>query len=272
MRFLNRRFLSTILAILLIISLFIYLNDIHIPLPATLVLNKQIIFNVSSKDLLNISIYRIYISEPDERIVNITFLVEPNKDIFTITVRKERDVSELKEAGYKYYYINDQMKDLVIYVIDPYLNNKVLVGVYRGYSFDSYVQTSLYTAYIVVDKLSETNIRCLKDFSGHVFIEGLTMKNEIINKEIGSCGIERQEITYIISDLKNYRVYILSKDPYNIFNLRFYNDGSIYLSPRDNSPFFIAIQGMFITSLILLNMPAYIKNRSYRKRVRKRKI
>ena len=144
--------------------------------------------------------------------------------------------------------------------------------VYRGYSFDSYVQTSLYTAYIVVDKLSETNIRCLKDFSGHVFIEGLTMKNEIINKEIGSCGIERKEITYIISDLKNYRVYILSKDPYNIFNLRFYNDGSIYLSPRDNSSFFIAIQGMFITSLILLNMPAYIKNRSYRKRVRKRKI
>ncbi|MCC6062530.1 MAG: hypothetical protein LM581_06160 [Desulfurococcales archaeon] len=272
MRFLNRRFLSTILAILLIISLFIYLNDIHIPLSATLVLNKQIIFNVSSKDLLNISIYRIYISEPDERIVNITFLVEPNKDIFTITVRKERDVSELKEAGYIYYYISNQMKDLVIYVIDPYLNNKVLVGVYRGYSFDSYVQTSLYTAYIVVDKLFETNIRCLKDFSGHVFIEGLTKKNEIINKEIGSCDIERQEITYIISDLKNYRVYILSKDPYNIFNLRFYNDGSIYLSPRDNTPFLIAIQGMFITSLILLNMPAYIKNRSYRKRVRKRKI
>ncbi|MGC9149299.1 MAG: hypothetical protein ACP5GI_07680 [Sulfolobales archaeon] len=274
----RRIFLSplTILFLLLIISLFYTLN---VPIPLNFLFHDLVKdVNISEESYLNISVYRLYlppetnVSEKDlYKNISLIFVMEPG-GIHRLNVIG-RVGGEVRDAGYLLITSNNT-SEISLYVLDPYLNQKIPIGIYKGSSFDTIAQTTEYTAYLIIERVSNLTIRCQlnQDIGSSVQLLIYFKNNSLQDLSAGPCiyDMETKKQNIFIRDYAKYYVYIdLFMNPIVI---TYYESSKQYLFyPSKNSLIFTTL---FISLILLFTGSIYVNYRENLKktvRVKKRR-
>ncbi|MEZ0289476.1 MAG: hypothetical protein ABWJ42_00075, partial [Sulfolobales archaeon] len=163
--------------------------------------------------------------------------------------------------------------EIRFYVVDPYLNYEIPIGVYENKSFDTIAQTSEYSAYIIVDRVSLLSVECSSTVKSEIFLEVLRGERVYETRRLGVCSMSSSasKTTLYVTNLISYTSYVLID--FSFIKIRYQEDRfSIY--PADNIYMFTALDLIFFSGLIFSGYRYYKLSertkRARRKRSKKR--
>ncbi|MEM3662483.1 MAG: hypothetical protein QXQ36_04495 [Sulfolobales archaeon] len=245
----------TLLFILISSVILIALNT-PIPLFSS---GNDVRLNSFYKDYLNITIYRLLIpaesyDENSIKNITVTIALEPG---YTYEIRiSGKPGTEIKNIGSIIAEIPENTSEIRLYAVQSYPSYRIPIGVYKGASFDTIAQTSDYTAYIIVEKISEITVECYTGSRwGEAYLIMIT-RNTRSTIQLGSC-ISDSDNPHIFKtyakDLISYSAYILLD--LGLIRTR-YQNGISEIYPYDNI-------GIFSAILLALSVSAFLLGRYY---------
>ena len=256
----SREKTSVVIIVLFLLLATSFVYSLNIPIPADLFFSDSVKeLDVSSRDYINISIYRLYIpletSSTNETLRNITIelVLEPG-GVYRINTTG-RVGGEIREAGYIVIPAPPNISEINLFVVEPYLKQKIPIGVYRGEPFDTIAQTQDYSAYIIIDRVTRISIKCLlnRDTWSRIYVLELTRDNTWREINAGSCSYNNSHTENTI-DLSNYLKYYLYIDLSISFLTVTFEKNRYLIYPLKNNSLFLLI---FLSTIIVLGFVSY---------------